>query len=66
MSSSERTRKWRDANPEKYVLAQIRKNMHLKKRRQSDAAYNLIWREKNRIRKQKNRLAAKLIALQQV
>ena len=66
MSNSERHRKWRAENPEKVFLAQIRRNMHLKKKRKSDMQYNLIWREKERIRKQKHRLATKAKALQQV
>ena len=66
MSNSERHKKWRAANPEKDLLAQIRRNMHQKEKRKSDAQYNLIWREKDRIRKQKHRLATKAKALQQV
>ena len=55
MSNSERHKKWKAANPEKVLLAQIRRNMHQKEKRKSDAQYNLIWREKDRIRKQKHR-----------
>ena len=66
MTSSERHRKWKDANPEKVMLAQKRRNMHQTKKRKSDPQYNLIWREKDRIRKQKQRLTAKAKAMQQV
>ena len=66
MSNAERYRKWRDANPDKVVLAQIRRNMHQKEKRKYDEKYNLLWREKDRIRKQKHRLATKARALQQV
>ena len=59
MSNAERNRKWRAANPEKVLLAETRRNMHLKKRRESDLQFNLIQREKDRKKKQKYRLAIK-------
>ena len=59
MSNAERNRKWRAANPEKVSLAETRRNMHLKKRRESDLQFNLIQKEKERKKKQKYRLAIK-------
>ena len=59
MSNTERNRKWRAENPEKVFLAQTRRNIKLKKKRDSDLQFNLIQREKDRKKKQKYRLAIK-------
>ena len=59
ISNTERNRKWRAANPEKVLLAQTRRNIKLKKKRDSDLQFNLIQREKDRKKKQKYRLAIK-------
>ena len=66
LSNAERSRKYRAANPAKVLLMYARKSIQLKKRKTWDVKFCETLREKERIRKQKHRLATKSRALQQV
>ena len=63
---TERQRRYKLANPDKILLSKLRRKLVIKNKRKLDPTFDEQIKKRERTRKQRNRLALKARALQQV